>query len=300
MTDVEAFRAAWQTAAKVEVSEKPSAAVLAALDRLAEGVRARALRGSTAEASIRPFAAAIGTGESTSDPASLDATTYRDGDRLLVDVRMGYASSVSAFDRAGRRLLVPASLRWSYRQFGPFFRVGSALAFDATSLSDAGVRYSFRLGFLRRTVQGYVGGGTVSGFSTYDFDAESEPRLIVKGGRVVVNSLDSPRSFFVSNADRVLRRSETWDATGPVARRVATRLLDPDLRAVDDWLWAHRGSKIGQKTLPREPGMATDIRRDKGRVEMDLDSLGEGVRLHFEIALVGGRNVVQSVTIKRG
>lgn len=53
--DVEAFRAAWQTAARHEVSEKPDAAVLAALDLLAAGVRARLITGVPVEKAIKPF-----------------------------------------------------------------------------------------------------------------------------------------------------------------------------------------------------------------------------------------------------
>ena len=290
--DVEAFRAAWNASSAITAGERPNAAILVALDRLAEGVVSRLAHGSTLEAALRPFRAAIPKGDgSTSDPASLDAKGFRDGDRYLVDVRIGYASSVSVFGRSGR-LAVPPELRWSYRQFGPFFRTGSLLAFDGTSLADMGVRYAFRLGFLRRTAKGYVAAGTATGESTYDFDAA--PRLVAKGRLVSVRSLDPPRSFFVSNADPLLRRVDTWDATGPVARRVAVRLLDPDVRAVDAWLWAHRGGRLtGRRRLPTQPSMAEDVRRGKGWVALSLD----GLTLRFSLALRGGRNVVTSVTV---
>ena len=253
----------------------------------------RVAHGSTVEAALRPYRAAIRKGDgSTSDPASLDATVFLDRDRVLVDVRMGYASSVSAFGREGR-LSVPSAARWSCRQFGPFFRAGALVVFDATSLSDAGVRYAFRLAFLHRTKMGYVAAGTANGESTYDFDDKAAPRLVAKGRLVKVRSLDPPRSFFVSNADDLLRREETWSTAGPVARRVGVRLLDPDVRAVDAWLWAHRGGMLaGKRTLPREPAMAEEIRRGKGWVALSLD----GLALRFTLAFRGGKNVVTKVT----
>ncbi len=293
--DVEAFRAAWNAASAVQAGERPSPPIQAALDRLATGVLSRVARGSTVEAALKPFRAAVKRGDSVSSPGSLDARVFRDGDRWLVDVRMGYASSVSAYDRSGKRLAVPASMRWSYRQFGGFFRTGTLRAFDGMSLSDAGVRYAYRLGFLRRTAQGYVSAGEATGFSNYNVNA---PRLVAKGARIVVNRLDSPRSFSVSNAETLLRRTETWDTSGPVARRVATRLLDPDVRAVDDWLLSHRGSLVGHRRIPRELGMATEIRRGRGWVELDLDPSEGNLHLRFDLALVGKKNIVRKVTLK--
>lgn len=289
--DVEAFRAAWAASSAIQAEERPNAKIQVALDRLAEGVVSRVAHGSTVEAALKPYIAAIKKGEgSTSDSASLDAKIFRDGDRWLVDVRMGYASSVSAFGRKGR-LTLPAPVRWSYRQFGGFFRTGSLLAFDGMSLSDAGVRYSYRLAFLRRTAQGYVDAGAATGFGTYDSD---EARLVAKGSRVIVKGLDAPRAFFVSNAENLLRREETWDTSGPVARRNRVRLLDPDVRAVDDWLWAQRG----KGRVPRELGMVSDLRRGKGWVEMSIEGPRDELQFRFDLALVGKKNVVRRVTIK--
>lgn len=294
--DVAAFRAAWYAVQAVDADERPNARILGALDRLAAGVVSRVAHGSTVEAALKPFSAAIKRGDgSVSSPSSIDVTTFRDGDRWLVDVRMGYASSVTAFDRVGKRLSLPPALRWSYRQFGPFFRTGRLVAFDGTSLSDAGVRYAYALSFLRRTPQGYVSAGSATGFSNYDFDEASSPRLVARDGRVTVMSLDAPRAFFVSNAESLLRRAETWDTTGLIARRTATRLLDPDVRAVDAWLWAHRGRPlIGKRRVPTEPTMVNEIRRGKGWVRLALDD----ITLRFQLVLRGGKNVVTGVTVE--
>lgn len=291
IADVDAFRAAWQAASTVSFAERPNAVVQRALDRLAEGVVARLSHGSTVQAALKPFASAVRAGDGMpSDFSNLQATAFRDGDRWLVNVAAGFASSVQAFDRTGKRLKVPMLERWAYRYAGPFRRVGPHVMFDGYSLQDAGVRYGYRLAFLRRTPEGYAPAGLIVGGWTYDDGGDAHLRLT--GSRVVVRSLDSPKSFFVASPERLLRREETWDARGPSLRRVAVRLLDPDVRAVDDWLFAHRGGLLsGKRRLPSEPLMADGIKRSKGRVELSLD----GLVLRFRLALRGGKNVVTLV-----
>ena len=290
ISDVEAFRAAWQASSAVVVGPKPDAQVQKALDALASGVIARVSHGSTVEAALKPFEAAIRQKpEFTSDPSSLGASTYKDGDRWLVNVRTGFASSVAAFDRSGKRLGTPASQRWSYRYAGTFRSVGGLILFDGESIQDAGVRYRYRYAFLRRTAQGYASAGTLSG--EWAFTDGGERPLREDGPRLTVLSLDPPRSFFVASPVLLLRREETWDASGQTVRRLATRLLDPDVRAVDDWLWNHRPKSKRTRVVP----MADSIERTRGKVKIQLDD----TRYVFEISVRGGRNVVTRVTTGR-
>ncbi|GEM_PF-4692842 len=286
ISDVDAFRVAWQAASAVVADEKPNAKLQVALDRLAEGVVARVAHGSTVQAALKPFLAIVKNGDAVSDPGSLDATAFRDGDRWLVNVRMGFASSVSAFGKNGR-LALPPDLRWSYREFGSFFRTGGLIAFDATSLSDAGIRFGYRLSFLRRTPQGYASAGTAKG--TWLYEGAPGLRLVAKGDWIILLSLDPPRAFFTDNATALVRRRSTWSAKGSVVRLVRTEPLDP-VRAADDWLLAHRG-KGG---VPRELGMAIDVHRGKGWVELGFDRL----TVRFDLALVGAKNVVRKATVK--
>ena len=290
ISDVDAFRAAWQASSAVAVDAKPNAKVQKALDALANGIVARVSHGSTVQAALAPFAAAIPQKpEFTSDPASLDASVYKDRDRWLVNVRMGYASSVAAFDRSGKWLGTPAAQRWSYRYAGAFRPVGKLILFDAQSLQDAGVRYGYRFAFLRRTSQGYASAGTLSG--EWAFTDGDETLLRESGTRLTVKSLDAPKSFFVASPVLLLRREETWDASGQRVRRLATRLLDPDVRAVDDWLWNHRPKTDSSPGLP----IVDSIERTRGKVKIQLDD----IRYEFTLAVRGGRNVVTGVSAVR-
>ena len=290
ISDVEAFRAAWQASSAVVVGPKPDAKVQKALDALASGVIARVSHGSTVDAALKLFEAAIRPmPEFTSDPSSLGASTYKDGDRWLVNVRMGFASSVVAFDRSGKRLGTPAAQRWSFRYAGGFRPVGKLILFDAESIQDAGVRYAYRYAFLRRTPQGYVSAGTLSG--AWAFTDSDETPLRQQGSQLIVRSLDPPKSFFVASPVLLLRREETWDASGQTVRRRATRLLDLDVRAVDDWLWNHRPKSKRTRDIP----MANPIERTKGKVKIQLDD----ARYVFEISMRGGRNVVTRVRTVR-
>jgi len=280
--DVEAFRAAWQTAARHEVTEKTDAGVLAALDRLALGVRRKFVAGGTAESAIKPFQAAIAKPDrSTSDPASLQAVVSRDGDRLIIDVRMGYASSVSAFDAKGNRLEVPPAMRWSYRKFGFTFRSGSLLAFNGTSLSDAGVRYDYDLRWLRRTKRGYIGAGLTQGHWNYNSQAS---HLQIKGDRVTLLSLDEPKAFFTDNATLLLRRQEVW--SGGVRRSV--KLFDQDLRAADAWLATHRPRSERRFLLGHLSG--------PNWVELEFDQEKQS-KFRFELGRKGKGWAVRKVTV---
>lgn len=264
--DVQAFQAAWQIAARHEASAKPDAAILSALDQLAAGVRGRVARGASLETALKPFQAAVAKKDgSTSDPSSLDATLFHDGNRTLIDVRMGYASSLSAFDPSGRRLTLPASLRWSYRNFGDFFRAGSSIVFDGTTLSDAGVRYAYDLQWLRRTGQGYASIGRATGNWNYNSDS---PHLTAKGARLTLRSLDEPKSFFTDNATLLLRRQEIWQD----GRRRSTTLLDQDVRTADTWLATHRH---GEKQL------LLSLKRGPNWLDLEFDSNDPDSHLRF-------------------
>ena len=246
---------------------------------------------------LAPFEAAVAKpggfdGESAS--STLAAWAMRDGARLLIDVSIGFASSVFAFDASGRALEMPAEYRWSFRFHGPLRRIGGLVAFDACSIQDAGVRYDFRLGFLRRTAAGYARAGSVSGASTYDFDDEEMPRLTIYGNRAIVRSLDAPGSFDASGAVSILRRSETWDASGPAVRRIAVRLGDRDVRAADAWLTSHRGTRLAQGfVVTRANGMANDVQRGQGWVIIDL----EGAILRFDLIDRDRRVTVRRVAV---
>ena len=292
ISDIDAFRAAWQASSAVVVSAKPDAKVQKALDALAIGVVARVAHGSTVEAALKPFAAAIRQKpEFTSDPSSLGASAYMDGDRWLVNVRMGPASSVAAFERSGQRLAMPSAQRWSYRYAGAFGSVGRLILFDAESIQDAGVRYRYRYAFLRRTPQGYASAGTLSG--VWAFTDEGETPLRQDATRFAVRSLDDPKSFFVAAPVLLLRREEAWDASGPRLKLVSRRLLDPDIRAVDTWLATHRDTRLPNGTrIPKDVRMADFPVRSKGVVIIDLD----GTNLRFTLAKRGDRNVVTGVT----
>ncbi|RYG26657.1 hypothetical protein EON82_02520 [bacterium] len=290
--DVEAFRAAWNAAQAIEAGPRPDAAIQKALDRLAEGVLSRVVRGSTVQAALKPYLAAVKRGESTSDAGSLDATVYRDGDRWILNARMGYASSLSAFNSKGERLSLPNDLRWSYRYFGSILKTGTYLAFDGISLSDAGIRYDYRFQWLRRTMSGYVSAGLATG--TWTFGDSEMGHLEASGNRVKLRSLDSPKTFFFANAVRALRRTETWSLSWTGARRTSVAFYDADLRAADLWLQTHRGTKLGDWIVAKDNRMVSSIHRGRDLVELDLD----GIRLHFNLIRQGGKLVVRGVTVK--
>lgn len=284
--DVDAFRAAWQFAARHEVSAKPDAAILAALDRLATGVRRQVAAGAPVEKAIRPFQLAIAKSEGmTSDPTSLQAWAYKDGNRVLLDVRMGFASSVYAFDGQGKRLTVPPELRWSYRMFGNVFRTGPLLAFNATSLSDAGIRFEYALHWLRRTSKGYVACGYAKGRSRYE---SSRAYLVEQGSKVTLTSIEEPKSFFTDNASTPIGRRETWISGPTGAHRTKVELLDPLVRAADAWLVAHRPHA--------ERAMLLNSAIGKDWVELEFDREKDS-KFRFKFAWRNGRAVVRKVTV---
>lgn len=221
----------------------------------------------------------------TSDPTSIQAWALKDGNRILIDVRMGYASSVSAFGAHGKRLAVPSDLRWSYRMFGNVFRTGPLLAFNATSLSDAGIRFEYALHWLRRTSNGYVTCGYSAGASRYE---SSTAYLIVEGPRVTLSSIDEPKSFFTDNASTLIRHRETWMASQTRARRAKVELLDPLVRAADAWLVTHRPHA--------ERAMLLNSSVGKDWVQLEFDREKDS-KFRFDFVWRGGRAVVRKVTV---
>jgi len=165
----------------------------------------------------------------------------RQGSRRAIAVTMGAVSRLRVVDEAnGQSIEVAKPMQWLYRyRQHPQFASDGGLLIISDSVQDAGVRVGLRIDLLRQAGKSYQVQQTIKRLFVLDNDFPA-----LNGDRLVVRSVDTPQAILTSQADQHFSRIEEFEITGSGVRTVRTRVLDPELRAVDAWLLAARRTRF--------------------------------------------------------
>jgi len=159
---------------------------------------------------------------------------------LAVAVTYGAASRVAVFDtRASLRLVVPKVGGWMHPwRVEPHFAPDGTLLLLSGQVEDVGFRLGYRTDLLDRTANGYRLARTWTRQGILDYDGAE-----LKGGTLVLRSIDDPVSFYVVRADAVFQRTETYRIAHGAAKLVSNVAYQPELRFVDAWIAQARKAK---------------------------------------------------------
>jgi hypothetical protein len=211
----------------IDRAEKSDAAVPAALEALSEAALKKGF-------DLKAYQGAVGQPDFVTSPRRLAVERARKGDIEVVGVTIGSWSRVRGRHARLGDLTFPSSLDFIARYDATPIFVGRSLIVVQTSVQDAGVRYGYRTTFLSQEGTAFRKTETLTGTWTYG-DAP-EACLSIKGTEITLRTLEEPKSFFTTNADRLCRTTSIWDLSGARPRRKRVMRSDLEIRAIDRWI----------------------------------------------------------------
>jgi|GEM_PF-5090935 len=163
----------------------------------------------------------------------VSATKERVGRLTVVCVNYGPVGRVQAFDGTDAPYAEPAALLYMVRRNPSVLALeGRYLVVASSDVRDAGMDENTRLDFLlidagrNRAIEIR---NPFEAVHTLDWGG---PEL--RGDRIVFDSIDAPKSFYVSRATTILRRRRVFDMRG---RLLSDRAGDAPIRFFDQWLY---------------------------------------------------------------
>lgn len=209
------------------------------------GIMIRALRQAEsredAERIVAPFMqAARGNDDGFATSFSwADASIGKTESFLWIAVNYGAVGRVAVYSTAGRLQPLDARLDYMIQRQPSVFALGATRAIIASRfIRDAGVRERTRLDFVRYEGDRFL--------IVHRLDFE---HTIEWGGAqmleemLVVDSLDAPKSFFVANAEALLKRRRIYRIQRGRPVLVKDQPGDLPLRTLDDWMTTARKAK---------------------------------------------------------
>ncbi|MBC8063670.1 MAG: hypothetical protein H7Y17_02480 [Chlorobia bacterium] len=195
---------------------------------------------------LNPFAIAI-QGEEAFDTSYRNvggSVAFGQG-RIAIGVRMGTVARLRAFSTvSGNSISVPSALDWSL-QFDaqPRFLHGGLLVVDGPGIQDAGVRYAYRILFLKPSEKGFQLGRSMRGIWT--LAEESDSHLSIDGTMGTVRNIVEPKSFFTDSTTRLFVHETVYEMNQWPFRTRLENFGNSALQAVDNWMAA---SMVSAKT----------------------------------------------------
>lgn len=241
MQEAKDFREAFAMRGEDHATETPDPAIQKCMDMVMQKLRKDTSASSTPaqiEQVVNYFAKAIASEDTMStDFRSMGAAVSWGFGRVAIGVRMGSAARLRVFNTVtGGLIAVPSALDWSYQfETKPLFLPGGMLVVDGPGIQDAGVRYGYRVLFLKPSDNGFRMLRSMRGVWTLG-DGEEDSHLQIKGVLGTVSTIEEPKAFRTSNAERLFAKSTTYELdTFPF--KVKTVTFDrAAIRAVDDWM----------------------------------------------------------------
>ncbi len=253
-----------QTSSPIEVKE--------VLSGFSEAVKQE----ETFETSFRSFGASISIGSG----------------RTAIGVRMGAVGRLKVFNTStGKPIPVPKALEWSYQfDVKPHLLFGGMLVVDGAGIQDAGVRYGYRILFLRIGKSGYSMGKSMRGVWTLSDDSESHFRM--NGLTASVNTIEQPTAFFTNNSARLFERNTIYELDKWPIRVRMTSMGSAAIRAVDKWM----SEAIANPVTPDQKRFVEAY----GKERLMIDTFTEKVISEdkFEVTLKFEKSFVFSVLMK--
>lgn len=183
------------------------------------------------------FARAVQTAElSSTEYGSMGGAVSFGAGRVAIGVRMGAAARLRVFNSvSGQSITVPKALDWSYQyDIQPQFLPGGMLVVNGPGIQDAGVRYGYRILFLKPSSSGFQLSRAIRGVWT--LDEETESHLRINGLVASINTIDSPKSFFTDSVTRLFHRNTIYELDQMPFRVRMTSLGTSAIRAADEWM----------------------------------------------------------------
>lgn len=238
--DSNAFRDSFNKRSSEYPLEKADPAIVKCMDIVAERLR-KEVKTSTAqekvEEIVNSFYRSLQAEESfESGYRSMSASMSFGPGRVAVGVRMGAAARLRVFNAVtGKPITMPKALDWSYQyDTQPQFLPGGMLLVNGPGIQDAGVRYGYRVLFLKSTPAGYQQYQALRGVWT--LEEESESHLRVNGAVASLNTIDIPKAFFTDNTTRLFTRNTIYELDQIPIKVRSTSLGTSAIRAVDEWM----------------------------------------------------------------
>ncbi|OJU61404.1 MAG: hypothetical protein BGO01_04765 [Armatimonadetes bacterium 55-13] len=251
--DVKAFRDAFALRSDDVASAKPDAGVIKAMDILIDKLRKDTNNGSTGEDienMLGPYSRAIAAEEifPTTYPSLSGAVTRFRG-RVAVSVRMGAVSRMRVFElSSGKVVPVDKAFDWMYQYDAqPNSTFDGGIVVNAPGIQDAGVRYGYRVYFLKPSAGKYITTKRFDG--VWVLEDESNSHFSQPGAEVVLHTLDVPLSYFTSSPEKLFIRKVTYSVRLGTPTLVSEQKEQPSMRALDAWM--AKAMKNPQTTLEK-------------------------------------------------
>lgn len=297
--DIQAFRDSFAMRKAEFPSETADPAIVKCMDVMIFRLKAEVDSKTTpdqVETILNQYTKAIQAEETSStEYGSVGASVSFGSGRVAIGVRMGAAARLRVFNAvSGQQIAVPRALDWSYQYDAlPQFLPGGMLVVNGPTIQDAGVRYAYRVLFLKPNAGQFQLFRSIRGVWT--LQEETESHLRINGLVASINTIDPPKAFFTDNATRLFHRNTIYELDQTPFRVRMTSFGASALRAVDEWM--AQALKDSQTDVQKQFVAAY------GRDPKMLESYSEKVMLpdSFEVSLKFDKTfvfVVQSKDMK--
>ncbi len=238
--DVQAFRDAFAMRASEYPTEKVDPAIVKCMDIAMTGLR-KGVKGANESQKIQSildgYIRAIQAEETfATEYSSISGAMSFGAGRVAIGVRMGAVSRLKVFNAStGAAIPVPKALDWSYRfEAKPQFAPGGLLIVNGPGIQDAGVRYAYRILFLKGANGKYDIQQALRGLWT--LEDESESHLRVNGLVASVNTIEPPKAFFTDNVTRLFIKNTIYELDQMPMKVRMTSSGSNAIRVVDEWM----------------------------------------------------------------
>jgi hypothetical protein len=201
------------------------------------------------------------------------------GNFTAVAVSYGPIGRVAFFE-GGQRAKGGMSLSYMVQRSPRILAIDDdGLLVASSFVRDAGMRDNTRIDTAHINLGRARNSSFLAAGQTFDFEHTLDwGGASMKDGALIVDSIDSPKSFFVAESEALMRHHRVYSfGSGELTLRKDVQ-SDSDLRAVDDWIErAQKASKpnIDQskvRKVLREPQMVLGIKRHGSSVVLECDS----------------------------
>lgn len=170
---------------------------------------------------------------------------------------------------------------------------------------DAGMRDNTQIQSFRINLGRHTGADSLTLVKSLEIEHTLEwGGARVKEGRLILESIDSPKSFILANTEAVLKRTRTYSISRGELVLQSDKPGDLPLRAVDDWLRAAQTAsrpdpkqRQARRAIP-EPELLLDYtvqqQAQKATVVFETDR----GKLTFQLSKTPSGFVVRNVTVK--
>ncbi len=299
--EVAAFQKAHKAALDVTPLTSPSPKFDAVLELLIQRVWKTAQKSGTYNArdmgtSLAKFQSVIGNSEGLADELTwVGASVARRGNSVAVLVNYGPLAKLAVFEGNSRAKLPPSVAFMAPYHGDVSFAPDGSLVLLMNSVQAMGMRDRLRVVVLANA-GGWNVGTDFNKAKTLEWGGAE-----LKGDRMVVSSIDEPKSFFTTSPETLFERVETFRISHGKLTSLQAKLDNLDLRWLDEWMAAAQKAKNPDamqkrlRSLYKQPGLLDGWSCTKSKAGVEIYTIETTVSLKITVQNKSGRRSVVKI-----